>query len=223
MKIVKKVGEQLLPRWLRAELRPVLVFTGAGTTLCTGSVILASRIWTWLTERLDWREGIAALVGGGYLAVYGCAHAPQIARFAIPGALVAWCVAAWWVAPPASRPDPVEEVAEGAAEAFTRWLLDLIGDRSGIHLRDLYPAMRQLPGHEGRDNSQLRAALNALGIPVTRSLRLGGVAGRSGVAKADLKPLPSPVGELGGEIDGDAGQAGDSPVGERAGERLESA
>lgn len=223
MKIIRKAGEQILPHWLRAELKPVLTFTGAGRALLTGSAILAGRCWTWFGEHLNVWERLGAFVGAWYLALYGCIHAPDVARFAVPGAVVAWCAAAWWHAPPVARADPVEEVAEGALEAFTRWLLTLIGDRPGIHLRDLYPAMRKLPGHEGRDNAQLRAALRALDIPVRRSLRLGGVAGRSGVARTDLEALPSPTGEWGGESDGDAGQRDDSSAGEQPVERSESA
>lgn len=222
MKIVKRVGERLLPHWIRAELRPVLVFTGAGTALWTGSCELIRRGWTALDEQLGIWEKLGAVAVGVYVAGYGCWHAPHAAVFAAPGAVLAWCVAAWWVAPPADAA-PAEPPAPDAAEAFTRWLLDLIGNRSGIHLRELYPAMRQLPGHEDRDNVQLRAALNTLGIPVTRSLRLGGVAGRSGVARGDLKALlPSP-GDFLEDSDGDAGQAVDSPAGEQPGERLETA
>jgi hypothetical protein len=223
MKIVKGVGERILPRWLRDELRPVLAVAGAGAALCAGSLVLAQRGWAWLGERLNHGERLGALSVAGYVAVYGCTHAPHIARFAVPGAVVAWCAAAWWHAPPAPAEPAPEVEASGSADAFTRWLLTLMGDRPGIHLRDLYPAMRKLPGHEDRDNAQLRAALNALDIPVRRSLRLGGVAGRSGVARADLAPLPSPAGELPGEPDGDAGQAVDSPGGEQPGEWLESA
>lgn len=222
MKIIKGVGERLLPSWIRNELRPVLAFTGAGTALCAGSVALAARAWAELRDRLSLWESLGALAVSVYVAGYGCWHAPDVARFAVPSAAVAWCVAAWAVAP---NPDetPAEPPAQDAGVAFTLWLLDLIGDRPGIHLRDLYPAMRTLPGHEDRDNGQLRAALRTLGVPVRRSLRLGGVAGRSGVARADLAALPSPPGELGVEFDGDAGQPEDSPVGESAGERLESA
>ena len=222
MKIIKGVGERLLPSWLRAELRPVLAFAGAGTALWTGSVVLATRAWAELRERLSLTESLGALAVGAYVAGYGCLHAPQVARFAVPGAIVAWCVAAWWASPADSEP-PAEPPAQDTGGAFTAWLLDLIGDRPGIHLRDLYPAMRTLPGHEDRDNGQLRAALRALDVPVRRSLRLGGVAGRSGVAKADLTALPSPLGEAAVEFDGDAGQAEDSPAGESVGERLESA
>lgn len=223
MKIVKGVGEKVLPRWLRAELRPVLVFTGAGTALWSGSIVLAQRAWEELRERLTFWESVGALAAGVYVAGYGCWQSPHIARFAVPGALVAWCVAAWWVCPAAlDEPEPSPE-AKPARDGFIRWLLTLMGDQPGIHLRDLYPAMRKLPGQEGRDNTQLRAALRTLGVPVRRSLRLGGVAGRSGVAKADLARLPPPFGESGVESGGDAGHGTDSPAVESAGERMESA
>lgn len=227
MKIVKKTGERILPRWLRAELRPVLVFTGAGTALCTGSAILAGLGWKWLTDRLEGYEVCAALSAGVYLAGYGCLHAPHIARFAVPGAIVIWCVAAWCIAPPTASEEPDEEVIEGSADAFARWLLDLIGDRPGIHLRDLYPAMRQLPGHETRTDTELRAALKRLGIPVERSLRIGKLTGRSGVALAAVKALPCRSVDEPVENDVDAGQGEDStdvePPVEQLVERVESA
>jgi hypothetical protein len=198
MKIVKKVGEQPIPRLHRrlvAELRPVLAVRGAGASLIAGSRVLARRGWAQLGEHLDGWERYGALAFGGYVIVYAAGHAPNVARFAIPGAVVAWCVAAWWMAPPAAAERAPEAEASGPPDTFVPWLLHLMGDRPGIHLRDLYPAMRQLPGHEDRDNTQLRAALRTLDIPVRRSLRLGGVAGRSEVARADLAPLPSPSGE----------------------------
>lgn len=228
MKIVKRVGERLLPSWLAAELRPILAFAGAGAALWAGSVVLAAWAWGELRERLSAWESAGALAVGAYVTAYGCWHAPHVARFAVPGAVTAWCVAAWWSAPPAvadeeTSLDPAGPATPDARAVFVRWLLDLIGEQPGIHLRELYPAMRTLPGHEDRDNVQLRAALNTLGIPVERTLRLGHVAGRSGVARAALEALPSPPGESGGESDGDAGQSADSPGGELAGERLESA
>jgi hypothetical protein len=227
VKIVKKVGEQLLPSWLRAELKPVLAFTGAGTALFAGSVILAARGWAWLAERLNVWERLGVFVGAWYLALYGCIHAPDVARFAVPGAVVVWCAAAWWHAPPPARADPAEEPAEGTVEAFARWLLDLIGDRPGIHLRDLYPAMRKLPGHETRTDAELRTALKRLGIPVERSLRIGKLTGRSGVAVAAVRALPCRSVDEPVENDVDAGQGDDStdvesPV-ERLVERVESA
>ena len=208
MKIIKGVGERLLPR----SIRPILVFTGAGCALLEGSHILILRMWRCLSRRLEGWERFGAVAFAGHLVVYSCTHAPAVARFAIPAAAVAWCVAAWWAAPPALAPETAEETpTEPAPHGFTRWLLDTIGDRPGIHLRELYPAMRQLPGCEGHDNAQLRAALDTLGIPVHRSLRLGHVAGRSGVRRTDLLTLPSPDVQDRAETGGDAGQRVDSP------------
>jgi hypothetical protein len=223
MKIVKRVGERLLPDWARAELRPILAFTGAGAALAYGSIELAARSWQWLGDRLNGIERLGVCAGAVYLVGYGCVHAPHIARFAIPGAALAWCMAAWWLAPPAlDAPTPAPQVLT-ARDSFVLWLAALMDGQPGIHLRDLYPAMRQMPGHEGRDNAQLRAALRTLGIPVRRSLRIGKQSGRSGVALADLQPLPSPGGESRVDSDGDAGQPADSPAGESRGEWLESA
>jgi hypothetical protein len=161
---------------------------------------------------------------GGYVTVYACGHAPDVARFAVPAAAVVWCAAAWWISPPpTAEPAPVDDPVEPDPQGFTRWLLDLIGDRPGIHLRELYPAMRRLPGHEDRTDAQLRTALQTLAIPVQRSLRIGVVAGRSGVRRTDLLTLPPTAAPEPGESDGDAGQAVDSPGGESTGERLESA
>jgi hypothetical protein len=221
VKIVKKVGERL-PAWLGTEIRPVLAFTGAGRALADGSLILVRYGWAALSDRLTGWERLGALGFGGYVTVYGCAHVPDVAEFAVPGAVVAWCVAAWCVAPQAAaEPEPSAE-ADALADGFVVWLIGLMEDRPGIHLRDLYPAMRKLPGHENRDDAELRAALRTLGIPVTRSLRIGSVAGRSGVARADLEALPSPVGDSGVESDGDAGQSADSPLLSASGERVES-
>jgi hypothetical protein len=222
MKIVKRVGERL-PPWLTAALRPILTVHGAGTSLIEGSRILLRRGWHLLGEHFDGPQRYAALAAGGYAVVYAASHARHLPPFLVPGAVVIWCAAAWWHAPSAlAEPEPIVE-ASAPTDAFVPWLLDLMGDRPGIHLRELYPAMRQLPGHADRDNTELRAALNTLGIPVTRSLRLGHVAGRSGVARSALEALPSPAGESSGETDGDAGQTADSPAGEQPVEQVESA
>ncbi|MGV9565061.1 hypothetical protein [Streptomyces sp. NPDC003480] len=203
-------------------MRPILAFAGAGAALWAGTCELVRLGWAALGRRFDWRERLAALAIGGYLAVYACQHAPQVAHFVIPVAAVAWCVAAWWVVRSAiDEPEPTAEPT--AQDWFVVWLLQLIGDQPGIHLRDLYPAMRQLPGQEDRDDTQLRAALRTLGIPVRRSLRTGGIAGRSGLARADVEPLLAPGGESGVESGGEAGQAVDSPPLSTAGEGMESA
>ncbi|MGW1497562.1 hypothetical protein ACWCQW_03040 [Streptomyces mirabilis] len=227
MKIVKETGEQPIPRLHRriaAELRPILAIRGAGASLYAGSRILIHRGWTLLGERLDGWERYGALAFGGYVTVYGCSHAPHLARFAIPAAAITWCVAAWWAAPPAAveepAPEPAEPAVTDARAAFVRWLLDLIGDRPGIHLRELYPAMRRLPGNEARTDTQLRAALTMFRIPVHRSMRDGVTAGRTGVRRDDLTALPSLDVQGSVETGGDAGQSADSPALSTVGEDL---
>ena len=207
MKIIKKVGERLLPSWLAAELRPILVFTGAGAALCAGSVVLAVRAWQWLTERLNFWEAVGALLTGAYLAGYGCLHAPHVARFAVPGALIAWCVAAWWTAPPA---DPVESAKEAEEEAPTEgqqdvyaatleWIWRQVGDRQGVHLRDLLEHAQAYGMFEGLDVSELRVHLERWGIPVRNRVRVRGLGVTVGVHRDDLptppEPLPDPDGQ----------------------------
>lgn len=223
--IKKNAGEQHSPS-IAGEVRAVLASRHAITALRTGSVVLVRRGGGWLTAE-GWRGFVERSVGVGfgvYVAVYGSMAQPQALAVTAPAAAGAWLLAAWTLAPRADWPPTPEPEGEeqGPAAAFTRWLLDLMADRPGVHLYELYPAMRTLPGHEHHDDAALRLALRALGIPVERSMRVGAVAGRSGVYRAALPPLPSPHGEPCGERDGDAGQSADSPVGERPESAMES-
>jgi len=115
-----------------------------------------------------------------------------------------------------------EEAPEGVllapGEGLALWLLDTIGERPGIHVRELYPRMRELPGQEGRQDADLKALLKAFGVPVQRSLRLGRIAGRTGVRRADVEALLPSRGERHGDSALYAGQSGYSPSGEWGGE-----
>lgn len=206
MKIVKKVGERILPSWLVAQVRPILVFAGTGAALWAGSCELVRRGWTALGERLDPWERLGALAIGGYVTVYACAHAPRVARFAVPVAVVAWCVAAWCVAPPApveheqladeepAGRDP-QEVYEGTLE----WIRRQIGDRQGVHLRDLLEHANAHGMLEGLDVSEFRAHLERRGIPVRNRVRVRGLGVTVGIHRDDLPPLPEPSPESGGQ------------------------
>lgn len=200
MKIVKRVGERLLPSWIRAEVRPVLVFTGAGSALWAGSVVLARRGWDELGEHLDWRERIGVLAFAGYVAAFGCWQAPHIARFAVPGAAVAWCLAAWWIAPPARLPEPVEDAPEGAEtgdpqdvyDATLAWIWERIGDTQGVHLRDLLTHAQAHGMFKGLEVTDLRAHLERWDIPVRKRVRVRGLGITVGIHRDDL-PAPSPA------------------------------
>lgn len=188
MKIIKRVGERLIPDWIRAELRPVLVFTGAGTALYAGSVVLAVWAWGKLRERLSAWESAGALIAGAYVAAYGCWSAPHIARFAVPGTAIAWCAAAWAV-----TPDPADETPEEGPEAdaadpdpqdVTDLVRDLTGDDRGILLTALRQPLR------AADTRAVRELLAAAGIPVRPGVRTAAGNG-PGVHRDDL-PAPTP-------------------------------
>lgn len=213
----------------------------AAGRLGTGSGLLARRLrrrlarWIAKGRRAD-LTGLPAVLGCIVRAGFLLLAAYLVARFvrALPAVLwllvPAWCIAAYQAAPAPAK-EPPKPAAEDAPEqappdpriAFARWLLQTIGQRPGIHLRELYPAMRQLPGHEGLDDAALRGALRALGVPVTRSMRIGPVEGRSGVRLVDVLAILSPAESGPGEGGGDAGQAADSPALSVVGEELESA
>lgn len=200
MKIVK--GEWLLPSWLRTELRPVLTFTGAGSALWHGSVVLTQRAWAWLCERCDWPERLAILAAGVYLAVYGCWHAPHIARFAIPIAAVAWCVAACCAAPPVAvepkqqasdAEQPTANSHEDVRAATLDWIWQRIGDRQGVHLRDLLDHAQLHGMFGGLDVSEFRGHLERWGIPVRARVRVRGLGVTVGVHRDDLPPPLEPL------------------------------
>jgi hypothetical protein len=115
---------------------------------------------------------------------------------------------------------PAETAPADPRHALARWLLDTIGERPGIHLRELYPAMRNLPGQEGRTDAQLRALLKGFGVRVSRSVRIGRTSGRSGVYRRHVEALLPSRGERPVEGGGDAGQGVDSPPLSGVGEGL---
>lgn len=106
-----------------------------------------------------------------------------------------WCVAAWRAGDdgPQAPQEPVEEQQEGTSTDGIRALLvECTGDRNGVHLVDVLAHLQQAGHHPRLTVPQLRARLDALGIPVRRSLKVGGAV-RMGVHRDDF-PAPSPAG-----------------------------
>ncbi|MFF3730400.1 hypothetical protein ACFYXM_08805 [Streptomyces sp. NPDC002476] len=106
-------------------------------------------------------------------------------------------------APPAEPLDGTpseadEEAVEESPEApredpLTTLLRNAIGGENGVHLEDLRPLMRKhLPGLSQATDKELRAHLISAGYNPTRKFRARGAAGRAGVHRTDLPPLPSP-------------------------------
>jgi hypothetical protein len=199
VKIVKEAGEQTTPRLHRriaAELRPILAVRGAGASLYAGSCILIRRGWTLLLERLDGWERYGALAFGGYVTVYGCMHAPHLARFAVPGAVVGWCVAAWWTAPlparpPAQQPDEEEETGpELTLDELAAVVRRVAKHRQGAHLADLLNE----PELVGWTQPELKATAVDFGLPVEefKLILSGRQRVRDGIRVRDLPPEPAP-------------------------------
>ncbi|MFH8369178.1 hypothetical protein [Streptomyces sp. NPDC018031] len=208
--------------------------------LATGSAMLTRRIGQALTP-----EGRPVLAAGlitatvcGTITALNAAHqAPILA----PVAATVWCRRAWAAAGPppdtgnaatetpettTPTPDPGPARPDDPRRDLAQAVLDIIGDRPGIHLAELYPALLARPAAARLDETRLRAALTEAGITITRSMRVGDVEGRSGIKRADVQALldPPPPGQpLSTPLhDGDAGQTPGERGGELAGERPES-
>lgn len=199
MRIVKRLGEKL-PHWATAEVLTVLTFTGAGRALAAGSAVLVRRAWSALGEHLEGWERYGAVAVAGYVVVYGCVHAPQAAPFVLPVVVVAWCAAAWTVAPH-TAPKPAEPAVEqpptnqpqDVYEATLDWIRRQIGDRQGIHLRDLLEHAQAHGMFQDLDVTTLRAHLERHGFPVKDSVRVRGLGVTVGIRRDDLPPLPEPL------------------------------
>ncbi|WP_327415441.1 hypothetical protein [Streptomyces sp. NBC_01233] len=101
---------------------------------------------------------------------------------------------------PEESPEDVEEEPQAAPleDPLTALLRTAIGGENGVHLEDLRPLMRQgLPGLSQATDKELREHLLAAGYDPSRKFRARGVAGRAGVHRTDLPPLPSPEGAPG--------------------------
>lgn len=184
----------------------------------------------WVTERGETKSTaarLAVLTAAGWILCQAIGRTPGILWALVLG----WGIAAWRSARPG--PDTLGEPTPASAvtpqQAIARWIAERIGDRPGIHLAELYPAMRQLDGMAEHDDAALRGALRELDITVTRSMRVGDVEGRSGIRLKDLTPLLSPTGETTPSPSGDARQkSGEHPesapesAGERTGEEAKT-
>ncbi|MFK0124901.1 hypothetical protein ACIQSP_16490 [Streptomyces nigra] len=85
--------------------------------------------------------------------------------------------------PPATR--------EAQREAVVRLLDGLIGEGRGVHLRTVLAHLQEHGQWEGKSVADLRVHLEALGIPVSPKVKVGGVPTR-GVLRADLDALSRP-------------------------------
>lgn len=159
------------------------------------------------TPKADWLERAAigllgTLVGAIVIGTAVATVGPQLQPYLPIAASVAtlgWVIAAWIVAPekprkkpkkstPAEEPrhppvEPLPDTPEGRQLAFLRWLEKTTRGVAGIHLDQMH---RQLAEQDfGKDfpRHYLRPLLDHYGIAVQRTLRVGPVAGRTGVTR----------------------------------------
>lgn len=206
--------------------------------LWDGSEILAREVFeataAWVRKgRRDDLSGTAAVLGcvlRALLALLGLYLLWRLIR-AFPNVLwlivPVWC----WQALRATRPaEPEKKPAakEGKSDPradLIRWLDKLTQGSSGIHLQDLHQRLAKHPTLAHLTRAEIRPWLERHGITIDRTLRVGPVAGRSGVARATVEALlktlpplvesdPSP----GMESASDLRKSPDSPGGERGGE-----
>ncbi|MEU9792897.1 hypothetical protein AB0E27_20105 [Streptomyces sparsogenes] len=119
---------------------------------------------------------IAVLGAAGWLAARLVRARPAFMWVLAAG----WLIAAWRASRPASGED-VEEAAEDEPEqvpppadptAVHQLLAEAIGDRPGVHLSTLLAHLQERGQGEGWQVADLRARLEALGVPVRRSVKV---------------------------------------------------
>lgn len=169
----------------------------AAYRLWHGSIALTHRLGdracTWVRTgptRVHRVVRLLLLLLGLYLLARIVRSAPAL-LWAITGV---WC---WrvWRASPAPVEAPTKAAGEPDVEAVRTLLFEHIGDRQGAHLAAVLTHLHGRGLGEGWTVADLRSRLEALGIPVRRSVK---VAGRVayGVHRDDLSaPSPAPSGE----------------------------
>ncbi|MCD2461961.1 hypothetical protein MBT42_00110 [Streptomyces sp. MBT42] len=146
---------------------------------------------------------LAGRIGGaafGSLMAWRTAHdQPRMLAIAVG----AYAVAAWRAGRPVPPVPPTEEELE---RRFLLGVQALIGDRPGIHVRELYDAFQDRPASAHLDDTRLRTLLVRCDVPL-QQIRLGDQGGRIGIRAADVEALLSPTPVDTPDEPVDAGQA----------------
>ncbi len=173
---------------------------------------LAARTAAWVargrrTDLTGWRAALgcwarlAALTLGLYLLWRLVRAVPQLMWL-----LTAWWTAAAWRAgktPPTADEEEAGEEAPAHSpgdvrEATLQWIWQQVGDRQGVHLRDLLAHARAHGMFEGLEVAEFRTHLDRWGIPVRARVRVRGRGVTVGIHRDDLgatfgaPPQPEP-------------------------------
>lgn len=189
-----------LRAWWERSAPVERLWDGSGTVYA-GYVDRLTR-WVGAGRRDDltgWRAALGPVARILCLLAIGCV-AYRILR-ALPWAMwllsAAWARAAWKAAgnPPAKASDEGTErgldgtSTEANHQALRHLLADLIADRPGVHLSTLLTHLQEQGHGEGWTVGDLRARLQAAGVPVRRSVKVAGQVAY-GVHRDALQPLP---------------------------------
>ncbi|MGE9696682.1 hypothetical protein ACQKFA_23365 [Streptomyces sp. CH6] len=153
------------------------------TQLANGAATLTARLGTWLAG--DTLQSLTLRAGATAYGLSAAAYTLPTLGLLAPAGLLAFVAASWR----AGRPAPL--TVDDARRAFLGSLLDLIGERPGIFLRDLYDLLQAHPAAAHLDDARLRAVLTASGVTIHKSIRIGPDTGRSGVKRSDVEALLS--------------------------------
>ncbi|MFE4329666.1 hypothetical protein ACFRQM_09440 [Streptomyces sp. NPDC056831] len=172
------------------------------------SVLLATGLAVALIGPVWLGIGIVVLLAVELAPVLAALLALGLAAAVIHPALMwpvtlGWAVAAWCAGAPEKESEkPVEEPVEEAEPEplpeplpehprthLVRWLDRLTRGTSGIHLDQLHAALTAHPDLADLTRPQMRAWLNRHEIAVERTLRVGNIPGRSGIARATIETL----------------------------------
>lgn len=178
----------------------------AGSSVIVGRITDRTTAWIRAGRRED-LTGLAAALGcilrallvaaGAYLLWRVIRAAPALLWALVP----AWC----WAALRAARRTPAEHAHDQAPaeaseqadpdprEAVLRLLYEALGDRPSMYLSDLLQHLQDQGHGKGWRVADLRARLEALGIPVEQRLRTGGRGASRGIVRDQLPPLPDPA------------------------------
>lgn len=171
--------------------------------LTAGSPALARRLTTrataWVargrrTDLTGWRSTLGCWARLALLAL-GLYLLWRIIS-AIPNLL--WLLTAGWLATAWRAGKPSTELPANTASAapaatpqavLVHWLDRLTRGRAGIHLDELHATLTRHPDLATLTRPQMRAWLDRHHITVDRTLRVGAVAGRSGISRTTVEAL----------------------------------
>ncbi|MGW3191611.1 hypothetical protein ACWDBT_27600 [Streptomyces ardesiacus] len=170
--------------------------------IASGSAVVARRLaaraaaWVRRSRRED-LTGVKAALGCWLrlaLLTLGLYLLWRLIR-AVPNLLwllsAGWLVASWRAGRKAPAPAAEDAPAAPDVEAVRVLLLEAMGEGDAVHLSTVLAHLQKRGHGEGWKVGDLRARLEALGVPVHPKVKAGGKGPTRGVRRVDLAPSPA--------------------------------